>query len=66
MLKQKKTVTTLQNELSTFREAFEDQKNECESEIQKRRTEMNKRHQEEMKQELIESRKETEGKKHQI
>lgn len=38
MLKQKKTVTTQQKELSTFREAFEDQKNECESK-------MNKRHQ---------------------
>lgn len=37
-MKQKKTRTTLQNELSTLKEGFEDQKNKHELEIQKERT----------------------------
>ena len=56
MRKQKKTVnTTLQNELSTLK-AFGDWKNEHESEIQKQRREMNKKHQVEIKQKFIETR----------
>lgn len=44
---------TLQNELTTLKEACEDQKTEHESEIQNQATDMNKRHQEKMKQHLI-------------
>lgn len=50
--------TTLEIELniSTLKEAFGVQKKEHESEIQKQKTEMNRRRQEEIKQEFIQTR----------